>query len=633
MQSWYGRLCRLALGGVFLGLASIVQCADVASQKKILYLTAEGLDHQYFGAAYSAFKEELQKSLPDATVLYVENLDLARFNEAAHKQSLTAWLRTKYANIHFDAIVTAGTPALKFAVETRLWPDVPTYFSNTNDAIVRTIALPPNFTGQTFTVNFGQTVALIRKVLPATKRIVLVGNAPNDDIYRPFIAKELARFVQEFAFTDLRGKSIEEVLSAVANLDEDTVIYRTGLSRDASGRIYDPFSVIAITASAANRPMFVDYTPFIGRGTLGGVAIDPDAQGRNAARKVTQLLNGADPVNMPVARLDFHPTFDWRQLKRWQIAQADLPPGSRVWFYAPSLWERYRWQLAATLGIIGLLSTLVLALLFERRHRAIAVAQARARLAELAHLNRNATALVYSGAIAHELNQPLAAILANAQAARLMLAAVPPALGEVSEILDDIERDDQRAAELIRSMRGLLKKGDTAHELLDINSVVSQAVRFIRPEAKVRGVALRMALPAQAATVTGDRVQLQQVLINLIINAMEAMADLSPSARRVEIAVSTGMEEGVAVSVSDAGPGFSADVSAAFTAFVTTKVHGTGLGLAITAALVREHGGTISASNIEGSGARVTFILPRVVPDEQRLPEAQIRSPAWSAAA
>jgi len=126
MRSWYGRLRLMALGSVLVGLASIAQCADVANQKKILYLTAEGLEHQYFGPAYTAFKTELDKALPNATIVYAENLDLARFNEAEHKQSLTAWLRSKYAKIHFDAIVTAGTPALKFAVDTQLWPDVPT---------------------------------------------------------------------------------------------------------------------------------------------------------------------------------------------------------------------------------------------------------------------------------------------------------------------------------------------------------------------------------------------------------------------------------------------------------------------------------------------------------------------------
>jgi signal transduction histidine kinase/DNA-binding CsgD family transcriptional regulator len=291
--------------------------------------------------------------------------------------------------------------------------------------------------------------------------------------------------------------------------------------------------------------------------------------------------------------MEFPPAFDWRQLRRWGIAESALPPDSQIRFYMPTAWEKYHWQIVTALATIIMLSWLVFALLIERRRRTLAVAESRSRLAELAHLNRNATAMVYSGAIAHELNQPLAAILSNAQAARLMLAMDPPALDDIREILDDIERDDQHASDLIRGMRGQLKKGEVKHEVLDINSVISRAVLFIRPEANMRQVGIRMRLPLGPVHVLGDCVQLQQVLINLVINSMDAMAGLPPAARQVEIMASLQRDGSVDVAVSDAGPGFPGDVAQVFQSFTTTKAHGTGLGLAITAALVREHSGSI----------------------------------------
>ena len=588
---------------------------DPSIRKNILYLSTEGVDHKYFSAAYTAFKDELDKVLPQKTVVYVENLDLARFISPEYHATLTEWLRTKYGAVHFDAIVTTGTPALKFAAETGLWPNVPTYFSHANGAIVRTLSLPPNFTGQTYTVNLGKTFELIRTLLPETRRIVLVGNAAPDDVYRPFFARELDGHERDFEFIDLRGKSLEEILKTVAALGEDTAIYRTGFSRSPTGQVYDSFAIFEMIAAAANRPVFVDYSPLIGLGSIGGVAVDPGPQGRNAARRVAELLTGGSPAGMPVTRLEFQPTFDWRQLKRWGVAEANLPPASQVWFYTPSVLEQYRWQILSVLTAIAVLAFLVVALLIERRRRALAVAESRTRLAELAHLNRNATAMVYSGAIAHELNQPLAAILSNAQAARLMLEKDPPALDDIREILDDIERDDQRAGELIRGMRGLLKKSEVRHEVLDINSVISRAVLFIRPEAAVRQVTIRMRLPEKPVHVLGDRIQLQQVLINLVINGMDAMADLSPAARIIEITASIDRADDVDVVVSDAGTGFPGDVTQAFQSFTTTKEHGTGLGLAITAALVREHSGKIVAANLEGRGARVTVTLPRVSAD------------------
>jgi signal transduction histidine kinase len=601
--------------GMAVGWMSASAANETVQRRNVLYLTAEGVDHKYFGAAYLAFKDELDKVLPQQTVVYAENLDLARFITPDYHAALADWLRTKYAGVRIDAIVTTGTPALKFLVDTRLWPGVPTYFSHTNEGVVRTLALPPNITGQTFIVSFDRTLALIRAVLPRTRRIVIIGNVTADDVYRPFMARELAGHESAFSFVDLRGKPVEDVLKAVAALGDDTVVYRTGFSRTADGQVFDSFAVFQMIAARASRPVFAEYSPLIGLGAVGGVAIDPGPQGRNAARQVARLLAGVEPARIPVTRMEFAPAFDWRQLRRWHIAEDALPPHSQVWFYAPTIAETYRWQIVSVLTAMAILVFLVVALLAERRRRAVAVAESRKRLAELAHLNRHATATVYSGAVAHELNQPLAAILANAQAARLILGQMPPALDDVREIIDDIERDDRRASELIRSMRGLLRKGEVRHEVLDISSLVNHGVLFVRPEAAVRHVAIRIRLPEQPVHVLGDRIQLQQVLINLVINSMDAMAELPVSARIVEITAATDGDAAVAVTVSDAGTGFPGDVTRVFESFTTTKAHGTGLGLAITAALVREHGGTIVAANRAGRGARVTFSLPRVAAD------------------
>ena len=624
MKPWYVVL-RLVLLAYLACSGASAFAQDVSNRKNILYLSTEGLDNRYFTLAYQAFKSELNTTLPQKTVVYVENLDLARFNTKDYQASLGGWLRTKYANTRFDAIVTVGTPAMRFAVESRLWPDVPTYFSHANADTAGTMPLPANVTGQTYALNLANTFALIRQLFPNTKRIALVGNA--DDVYRPTLNRDL-KANNSFALIDLRGMSLDEVLRRVGSLDDDTVIYRTGFSRAPSGQLYDSIALFELISATANRPVFVDYSPLIGIGALGGIAVDADLQGRHAARQVARLLDGVPPASMPIVRLEFHPTFDWRQLKRWDVPESRLPPSSQVWFHSPSAWERYRWQILSVLSVLVVLAVLVAALLVERRRRALAVAESRARLAELAHLNRNATAMVYSGAIAHELNQPLAAILANAQAARIMLGTEAPSLAELREILEDIERDDRRASELIKGMRGLLKKGEVRQEMLDMHAVIASAVRFIRSEAAMRSVTIQKRLSSGPAHVLGDQVQLQQILINLIINGIDAMSELPAQARTIEIATAVSADT-VDVSVSDAGPGFQQNTSEVFQSFITTKAHGTGLGLAITAALVREHGGKIEAVNLEGRGARVTFSLPRLAPPAAPAPQ-DARTPASS---
>jgi signal transduction histidine kinase len=235
--------------------------------------------------------------------------------------------------------------------------------------------------------------------------------------------------------------------------------------------------------------------------------------------------------------------------------------------------------------------------------------QSRKRLAEIAHMNRLITSSVFSAAIAHELRQPLAAILSNAEAAQLFLERDPPAIGQVQDILSDICRDDQRANNIIQRMRDLLNKKDTEIKDVDINEMVQDVLQFLGAEAKMRGVAI---VPeyTPALRVSGDRVQLQQVLINLILNSMDAMGTTPPEQRRIFIKTTKLDAATLEVVVTDGGIGFDENIEHAFESFFTTKPQGMGLGLSITASLIHAHGGRIWAENRPEGGAIVHFTLP-----------------------
>ncbi|MYN09274.1 sensor histidine kinase [Pseudoduganella aquatica] len=246
--------------------------------------------------------------------------------------------------------------------------------------------------------------------------------------------------------------------------------------------------------------------------------------------------------------------------------------------------------------------------------------ESRQRLAEIAHMNRNASASVYCAALVHELNQPLAAIMSNAEAAELFLQMTPPALDDVEEILGDIRRDDRRASELIQRMRELLKKSDPVAQRLDLNEAVAQVIALLGSEARMRRVLLQ-AEPAPAPLmVSADPVQLQQILINLVLNGMDAMG-ASPQGigaadggcgKPRQVVLRAGLRgDGMAeVLVRDHGCGFGANQARLFESFFTTKAHGMGLGLSIAAAIVQAHGGRIWADNNPDGGATVGFALP-----------------------
>ena len=230
---------------------------------------------------------------------------------------------------------------------------------------------------------------------------------------------------------------------------------------------------------------------------------------------------------------------------------------------------------------------------------------------ELSHVTRVAMMGELTASLAHELNQPLTAILSNAQTAQRILGNPAPDMMEVREILGDIVSDDQRAGEIIRGLRSLLKKSELDFQPLDLNSVILEVIGLIRSDALIKNVAVTLRLTPEIPKVRGDRVQLQQLMLNLAINALDAMRDVPESERRLDIATTQIDASSMQVAVQDTGTGIPPErLEKLFDAFYTDKPHGMGMGLTICRSIVRMHGGRIWAANRTGRGAAFQFVLP-----------------------
>lgn len=230
---------------------------------------------------------------------------------------------------------------------------------------------------------------------------------------------------------------------------------------------------------------------------------------------------------------------------------------------------------------------------------------------ELTHLSRVTMLGELSGSLAHELNQPLAAILSNAQAAIRFLANEPADLAEVRDILNDIVAEDRRAADIIHSLRLLLKKCEVQHLLLVVNTLVEEVLKLVNSDLVNHNVTVNVDLEQELPAVSGDGVQLQQVLLNLIMNACEAMSHTKASQRRLFVRTELAADNHIKVTVGDQGPGISAEnLENIFKPFFTTKLQGMGMGLAICRTIIAAHGGQLWASNNTGSGAAFHFTLP-----------------------
>lgn len=230
---------------------------------------------------------------------------------------------------------------------------------------------------------------------------------------------------------------------------------------------------------------------------------------------------------------------------------------------------------------------------------------------QLAHAGRVSMMGQLASALAHELNQPLGAILRNAEAAELFLQAPQPDMQEVRAIIGDIRKDDQRASQVIDRLRSLLKRQDIEILPLHIPTLLEEVVALCRTDASARGIRLELVANTELPIIRGDRVHLQQVLLNLIINAMDAFHGLQRDDKKVLVTTSQNEPEWVEIRVADNASGLPAKrESAIFEPFFTTKAHGMGMGLPISRTIVEAHGGSISASNAESGGAVFSIRIP-----------------------
>ncbi len=231
--------------------------------------------------------------------------------------------------------------------------------------------------------------------------------------------------------------------------------------------------------------------------------------------------------------------------------------------------------------------------------------------AEVKHLDRVATMGTLTAALAHEINQPLAAILSNAQAAIRFLKAEQPDFHEVRDALHDIVSDDKRAAEVIRRLRRMLKKEALKCEALELNVVIQEIVDLLRSEIIIINASIAMDLDTGIPDVYGDRIQIQQVILNLLVNAFDAVKGLPDGTREIRISTRVGESDSILVSVSDSGPGIEAHKpEAVFEAFYTTKNKGMGMGLPISKSIIEQHDGRIWVSDNPEGGAVFAFTLP-----------------------
>jgi signal transduction histidine kinase len=544
-----------------------------------------------------------------------EFLDVARFPGEEEQQRQRDFFRDKYRERPPNLVIAVSGGALVFLAKHRpdLFAGVPIVYcpvagdphpDHLSDARIAEVPVPDSI---------APTLEMMLRLHPDTRRVVVVsGNGPRDRQMADTFRQQMTGFGNRIAFTWLTNLSIEELRGELSRLPENTVVLYLTIFQDAAGKTFTPRRALDAFAPASRAPIYGCFDTYLGHGIVGGSMVTFEQIGRKAAQLGVRILAGED-AQAAVRSESYQsaPMVDWRQLRRWGINENRLPPGTILEFRERSLWESYHWYIIAVGVAVAAQSVLITALLSQRARRRRAEIVAQQQQMDLAHASRLTMVGELTASIAHEIGQPLGAILSNAETAEILLQAKQPRLEEVRQILADIRNDDLRASEVIRRMRELLRKRALELKLIDLNVVTLDVLRLVDGETHRRGVEIEKQLADTLPVVRGDVIHLQQVILNLILNAMEAMSESSESNRRLTMRTTQDDQGNVVVAVEDSGPGIPPErLPRLFDSFFTTKTHGMGLGLSIVRSIVEAHGGRIWAENNSTGGACFRFTLP-----------------------
>jgi PAS domain S-box-containing protein len=670
---------------------------------------------------------------------FAEYLESDRFSPDVAFESLRDYIQQKYRDRHIDVVIAVAEPALEFAIRYRatLFPDAPIVVSVNAAPSASLRAERSGITGLVSSPGDALTLQLALRLHPSTRRVFVVAYAPTVSFAeRIGSLRTAAHGVDLSAFEE---PSLERLLEAVRRVPERSLILYLRHSREDPGRVLFPTDVARLVSEAAPVPVYAITDSAIGAGVVGGVVRKRNHMGRRLAEMVKEILAGARAQDIPVESVHLVPTFDWRQIRKWGVDPASLPPGSEILFRQPTLWELYRWYFVGASTLLLAQSALIGGLLAQRKKRrrveaALRESEAHFRVMadsapvmiwksdtqgkydfvntpvlrfsgrtleeelgdgwsqvihaddranclntfakavrerdtfrmeyrarrcdgqyrwmfatgvprwdsdgvfaghigsclditdrrqaeqalqethrELSRLSRLIALGEYAASISHELRQPLTAIALNARSCLRILSAQRPDLEELKAGLLDVTTASQRADQMITRNRELFRSHAVEIAPMDLNVVVQEAVALIATRLADNGISLEMELGDDLPAVLGDRIELQQVLLNLLTNAIEAMERVDARSRRLRISSFRGADHNVTVTIADTGVGLrDVDMSRLFELSYTTKATGTGVGLSISRSIVEAHGGTVWARPNADNGATFGFEVPAV---------------------
>jgi signal transduction histidine kinase len=557
-------------------------------------------------------RAQLERQMSDSLELYDASL-LPAANEGVEDR-YADYLRARFRDQRLDLVIAIGARATTLFRRYRdqVFPSTALLALMDEQEIERSDLIANEAVAGSST-NFTAIVENILQVLPETTNVaVVVGNSRGEKYRLEQMRTAFAPFAARLSFTWFNDLSVDDILNHAATLPSRSAIFFYSLVFDGTGAVHQEEVVFGKLRAVANAPIFSWYDAYFGNGIVGGPLISVQDRTQKIANVAVRILQGEAPSQIMMPSVAFGvPKFDWREMQRWGISEDRLPLGSSVYYRDPTAWERYRWQIASVVGALLVQTLLIVGLFYERHRRRHAEAASRQHLSELAHMNRSSTAGELSASIAHEIAQPLAAIVAGGNAGLRWLANATPDLDHARASFEGMIAAAHHAANVVRAIRSMFKKSDDERVTLKPNRLIEEVLELHRVSLRRRRISVETRLSADLPDIMGNRVQLQQVILNLLVNAVDAIDSMTDSGRMLKITADRQEPSGVLITTEDSGPGMAPDdMSRIFEPFYTTKPQGMGMGLTICRSIVEAHGGRLVAAPSRLGGLAMQISLP-----------------------
>ncbi|WP_443678662.1 sensor histidine kinase [Paraburkholderia unamae] len=607
---------RYGMAVVMAALLLVASTAALAAEPvRVVILTGTDPIQPAALVQIRAIRSLLETSMPHGAEVFLDALDGFRFGAEDLTPEFLALMKKKYADQRVDLVVGIGNHAADFALKyhAQLWPGAPVLLTSVPEKWFEQNPLPAGFARVPFPIDVAKTLAIAEALQPDANRLVVVGGTSDTDYsFIDRVVEAAATRGRRWSSVDIwRGLSIHEIEQRLSQLDNRSAVVYTTMYRDREGHRFFPYQLVPGMVAASRAPIYAWYSTYLDGGVTAGAMYDFEENGRLTGEAALSILRNRGRMDgLTFAALPARCTANVTQLERYGLSTSALPADCRLIDFPRSIFREYRGVVLAALAVLLAQTVTIVALLAQRRNRRLAEADATERRGELARAARFATVGELSASIAHEVGQPLGAILSNADAAELLIKASHVDGTELEEILSDVKRDALRANDVVQRLRSLLQKQGIAFQPQPLDGALQCALKLIAPEAKRRNIGVETQFETGDAQIMGDAVQLQQVVLNLAINAMDAMHETDPASRVLTIATKR-VSHGVAFVVADRGCGLGGvGVRRLFEPFYTTKPHGMGLGLSIVRSIVEAHHGRIDVAARDGGGTEFTVWLP-----------------------